>query len=436
MSADTKKKPAILNLAWTHAAQFSAASKRKKNPYYDLRKWVLIFGVLATLFAVLTQLFSETLPAIVSLILKILLIAAPLAGSALAAFTAKFFGGGDWLILRAGAEEIKMEIYKFRTIYRNEPKRRENLEKKLVDIQRQVFKGLGGELVLQDFPQDIGPGNEPGFNDMTGDEYFQYRLEDQLSWHLGKVNEKQTQRIRLQIYILLAGVGGAFLAAFGGTLSIWVALTASIASSLIGWQELQNLDTVVRNYSKVIMELNIIYGHWNSLDPAERTEAEFKDMVEDTESILWSQNSEYIKAMQEAGAKSTITKGGEEMMEDLLDKAQETDASFQKSMRDAMVEHTAATMDETRGKLEDTFEETLGTLAEEANSELVRKELEAMQAAAASAVAAVAAGAFRLTDRLGAIAKEFEGVHIGKETPNTVLNDMISRFPTTGEPKG
>ena len=48
---------------------------------------------------------------------------------------------------------------------------------------------------------------------------------------------------------------GSFLAAMGGALSLWVAVTAAIASAYIGWSELRNLDDTLKNYSKVVLEL-------------------------------------------------------------------------------------------------------------------------------------------------------------------------------------
>jgi hypothetical protein len=104
--------------------------------------------------------------------------------------------------------------------------------------------------------------------------------------------KEKAERRRLQAYILIAGGAGVFLAAI---LPIWVALTASLTAALIGWQELRNLDAVVRNYSKVRMELGILYDHWKSLEEKEKTQSEFFNMVRSTEEILWSQNVEYIK---------------------------------------------------------------------------------------------------------------------------------------------
>ena len=110
------------------------------------------------------------------------------------------FSIGDWLITRAAAEEYLKEIYFFRTVLRGKKNRREYLEKRINEIQRQLFRGLGGEFAFRPYKGPIPPyykpeyGNDPGFSDLNGEEYFKYRLEDQLRWHIKEVNEYKQER--------------------------------------------------------------------------------------------------------------------------------------------------------------------------------------------------------------------------------------------------
>jgi hypothetical protein len=434
MTVEPQTNVPILKVAWTRYAQLDALSEKRDKPFFRWRKWIAILGVLAALFAVITHVYSEYLPATLSLVLKILLIATPITASVLASFVNKFYSGIERFAARAGAEEILKEIYMYRSFFKNKPDRREWLEKRLAYIQRQVFRGMGGELVLEKVPEKIPPYYDPdnpssdsGFKDLTGAEYVTYRLEDQLAWHIRKVQKHETERTRLQVYILAAGGLGAFLAAMGGGFSIWVAVTASLGAALIGWQELRNLDATIKNYSKVIMELMIIYDHWNMLEPEERTDSEFFQMVKSTEDVLWNQNIEYIKSMQEVLAQETLEEA--EMVNDVLKKAVETDAAFKKHMRDSVVSYTSKSMDEARETLEEHFDETLGSLAEEASSELVQQELAAMGQA-------ISARVTKLSDSLKQIAEEFADVDIGRDTPKEVLNDLLSRYPTNEDVKG
>ncbi len=73
------------------------------------------------------------------MIVKVLFIAIPVVASIFAAFATKFYSNGSWLIYRAGAEEIKKEIYIYRTILPKDKTRR----------------GLFGKTAWRDPAQDI-----------------------------------------------------------------------------------------------------------------------------------------------------------------------------------------------------------------------------------------------------------------------------------------
>jgi hypothetical protein len=428
----------ILQVAWTRFAQLDASSNARSKAHMRLRRWIAALGVLATLFAILSTYFpypaNEGAPGyfvILGVTIRFLLILAPIAGSIIAAFTNKFFSSGDWLITRAGAEEILKEILAYRTILKNEPDRRQWLEKRLAEIQRSVFRGMNGELTMEPYegplppyynPED--PYSDPGFHDLTGEEYFRYRVEYQLGWHVDRINRRQAERTRLQWYILLAGGAGALLAAI---VPLWAALAASFVAVFLGWQELRNLDAVVRNYSKVIMELNITFDHWKNLESAEQTDSEFYKMVRSSEDILWSQNVEYIKSMQEALKESDLDEEAS-LINRVIKEARDSDQRLKENMRDTIVEFTSEQLHAAEEKLGDEFKGALYSIAEEASSELVQAEFAAMQQAIAEKLG--------LSNVLENIKKEFAGVEIGRDTPASVLNEMLRRFPKTEEAKG
>ncbi len=443
METTPQQIPPILQVAWTEYGQLETVAGRRALAHTKLRKWIAAFGVLATLFAILSEKYPASFPALGALGLKFLLIASPIMASALAAYASKFFASGDWLITRAGSEEILKEIYNYRTILKNSPTRRAYLEKRLNEIQRTVFRGMNGELIMEDYKGIIpppprfnasDPNCDPGFHDLSGDEYFKYRLMDQLTWHVKKVNIKQNNRIRLQMLILGSGVAGAILAAFGGELTLWVALAASLTTTFIGWQELLNLDLVVRNYSQVIVELRIISDHWQNLEEGERTQTEFNKMVRATEDVLWSRNVEYIKAMQEALKESDLQEEAG-LINRVIQEQRDSDERLKTAMTDAIVEQATISMDEAEKNITETFKEVLGSLAEEASSELVQAELASMQNAIEEAMENIAER-MGLSSSLKTIETEFQGVEISGNTPMSVLNDLLSRYPKTPEVKG
>ena len=435
----------ILNTAWSRYAQFNEASLNRSKAYLRMRRWIIITGILAVMFAILVETYPANFPALGNLILKIFLISAPIIGSILASITSKRFSNGDWLISRAGAEEILKEIYMFRTILQNNPDRRAWLEQRMIEIQRQVYRGMGGEFILKPYKGQIppyyhadDPNSDSGFVDISGDEYYRYRLENQLNWHIKKINQHEKERTRLLWFIYTAAGTSAFLVALDGAVkgpfSLWVAFTASLTAGFLAWQELRNMDEVIRNYSKVIMELTIVHDHWGNLVPAEQSTVEFNKMVKATEDVLWSQNVEYIKSMQEALTDDSLEREAS-LVNRVIKESVESDQRFRGAMADAIVEQLQTNLTNDEEKLTDTFKSALGSLAEEASSELVQAELASIQKAAQDVIENISEY-FGLSSHVEAIQKEFEGVEISGDTPMSVLNDYISRYPKTTDAKG
>ena len=442
METETPKPTPILNIAWTRYAHLDAAALRRTRAFYNIRRWIILLGILATFFAILTQIYFSDSKTLIGLIVKIFLVATPVLASILASFASKYYSNGNWLIIRAGAEEILKEIFFFRTILQKNSSRRAYLEKRLTEIQRQLFRSLSGEFAFEEYDGSVPPYYNPGdlnsdsgFGDLTGEDYFRYRLEHQLAWHNKKVNQYKAQRRRMTIFILGAGGLGAVLAAWGGGLSIWVAFTASITAALIGWQELRNVDSTIKNFSKVVMELTLLYDHWHNLEHEERTNAEFYKMVRSCEEVLWAQNVQYIKSMQEALQESDLEEEAS-LINKVLKESVESSKRAQIAMRDEIVGFTRETLQEGEKKTEETFKATLGSLAEEASSEVVQKELEAMSKAAVDMAENVVKKASSFSSSLADIAKEFAHIDIGRDTSKEELNAILARFPKSNDVKG
>ena len=461
METEVSKNTPILDIAWTRFAQLDASSKRGTSLYRNIRKWIATLGVLATLFAILSlffprvgaaslidapQLITNFCGAVgfcsaIGWIFRVILVTIPILASALAAIATRGFSNGDWLVSRAGAEEIQKEIYFFRTILQKKKTRRAYLEKRLNEIQRHVHQGMNGEFSFEPYDGPVppnysagDPNSDPGFGDLTGEEYFRYRLEGQKEWHNRKINQYKAERFRLQLYIIIFGAAGALLAAFDST-TILVALTASVTAALVGWQEIRNLDSIIRNYSKVVLELTILYDHWHNLEVEERTDAEFYKMVQGCEEVLWAQNTEYIRSMQEALKDSDLEKEAS-LINRVIKESVETDARMKQEMRDTVVELAHGTFVDAEGTMDETYKAALGSLAEEASSEIVQEELEAMRQAAVEMAENVVEKVSSLKSSLADIAKEYAHVDIGRDTSKEELNEILSRFPKTEEVKG
>ena len=441
METETPKSAPVLEIAWTRYAQLDASSLRRTRAYKRLRLTIAALSVLATFFAIIVTRYPRESSALLGVVINNLFIITPIVASLLAALGTRTFANSDWLVTRAAAEECLKEIYFFRTVLRGNKNRREYLEKRINEIQRQLYRGLGGEFAFRPFPGTLPPyykpewGNDPGFNDLNGDEYFKFRLEDQLRWHIKEVNELKRERGILTFLVLAAGGVGSYFAALGGTWSVWVALTASLAAAIVGWQQLRNVDVVIKNYSKVILELTTLYDHWTNLEPEERTKTEFYRMVRGCEDVLWAQNTEYIRSMQEALKESDLEKEAS-LVNQVIMESIESDERVRQAMSDDLLEFTRETLQEAEKKVEETFKAALGTLAEEASSELVQQELAAMGQVIAGAAENIMERTSTLTSSLAEIAHEFAHIEVGMDTSKEELNAILARYPKTGETKG
>ena len=175
-----------LEIAWHRYAEFDNNAQKTSRQHLRLRDGVIVLGVVATLLAILTDVYSGP-NQLLDRGLRIGLILAPIVGSAVLAFANKFQQGESWLALRTGAEEILKEIYLYRTLLQQEEERDQWLNKRVTAIQRQVFEVVGDDLVLEPYTGKIPPyyypahkNSDPGFSDLLADEYLGYRLANHL----------------------------------------------------------------------------------------------------------------------------------------------------------------------------------------------------------------------------------------------------------------
>lgn len=295
-----------LETAWQRYAQLETSASAASRQYLRLRGSSIILSVVATLLAILIfQIDSGASP--LGEVLRASLILVPIVIAVILVFAYKLQQGQYWQVLTTGAEEIKKEIYLYRTLLRGQATRHHWLSERVTAIQRQVIEVVGGNLELAPYTSNIPPDDCPevqngdrGFSDLLTDEYLHYRLEAQLKWHSQEYERLYATRTSLQIGIFaLAGLS-AFVAGLADSLEIWIALTTSIGTALGLWQEVSRLDTAVNNYNQLILELNLIRDRWQSLSPEERTGEEFFKLVIATEKVLWSQYNQHITQMRQA----------------------------------------------------------------------------------------------------------------------------------------
>ena len=406
MEQNTNHLDPTLEAAWRRYAQLEAAWQARAERQASLYGWVAILGLVAALLAILMDFSSLRFPANgYGWMIKFILVLTPVVSAVLAAFVSRSSSEHDGLTLHAGAELILREIYLYRSIRATLQDRSDSLRIRLSSIDRELTQSLGRPVVLRDtkgpLPPAYEPQNEdsdPGFQNLTFDEYKRFRLEFQLAWHIQRVLQVRNQKSHVRLSILGIGATSAILAGLGGQLSAWVALTISLVSAILVWERLRNLESIERNYNQVILGLNSLRDHCLGLAPAAKTEAEYFHLVHDTEEFLWSQNAEFLKALPEALVAAEAE--NRDLVSQLVQLSQAVGSAGQATDAVAQLElQTMAFADESTPP---------------ASSQQNKSFLPTLQN----------------------IAEQYSQLELTKETPKEVLNQVIAQFPTSGEIKG
>lgn len=334
MASTQPESSPILRSAWQLHADYNLNADLSVRRHWRLREWVIIISVIATLLAILSDVY-RTNPLFGDLIgkaLRIFLIIVPITGSVVLALANRFQEGERWLALRTGAEDILRVIYVYRTVLSRYSSRDQWLEERLIEIRRDALQKVKGNLALTPYIGTIPfirNSKDDGFKDLPIQEYIDHRLLFQVNNYTQKINDVQKVRTRLQVAIFALGGVGSLLAALSnitgyGALSIWVAFSTALAAALGSWLELRQLDwrvlrgmssedrkklytintersgsqsamddpleSTVAVYSHIINELLIARDHWISLSNDNQTSNEFYEMVLVVERVLWGKD--------------------------------------------------------------------------------------------------------------------------------------------------
>src|SRR6185503_6728913 len=115
----------ILRSAWQLHADYNMNADMSVRRHWRLREWVIIISVIATLLAILSDIYRTTpfFGELIGQVLRIFLIIVPITGSVVLALANKFQEGERWLALRNGAEDTLRVIYLYRTVLSANPNR-------------------------------------------------------------------------------------------------------------------------------------------------------------------------------------------------------------------------------------------------------------------------------------------------------------------------
>lgn len=307
----------VLYQAWETFADYDLNAILQQKRFELLQASILGVGVAATALAVIKQLFAPP-DASVSYRsgwwwMRHLITILPILLTVLITAANRFKHGNQWMMLRASAEAIKREIYRYRTRTTSyggwspdQPSPEQQLSRKVHDITQAAMETEANLATLESYDKKKGfppymkaaEGGDDGFQKLSPDRYIEVRLEDQLNY-FNRTAVKLGRRLTiLQWAVWLIGAVGTYLALVGQ--QIWVAITTSIAAALTSYLGYKLSEDKLMKFNQARTELVNVRAWWNALSPDDQADQEnVNTLVEHTEQVLKSELDNWVQLKQD-----------------------------------------------------------------------------------------------------------------------------------------
>lgn len=319
-----------LELAWQLFAEYDQNANRQQRTFNRLQTSILVLGVLGTLLALTEFTFKSNfdiqgnyLYFVIERTMYYTLLAVPIIVAALIAAANRFSAGNKWILLRASAESIKKEIYRYRTrteIYSDretkKTSREVKLERKIESLSRKLMQTEVNMSAIRPYTGPIPPkhgaaSGDDGLSFLTPERYLTHRLLDQLGYYRNKTVKLEKRLQQLQWLSYIAGGAGTLLVAIG--LELWIALTTSLVTAFSSYLEYQQVENTLMRYNQTATDLANVRSWWVSLSTEEQADPRNIDkLVGQTETSIHSEHAAWVQEMQDAMAELRAEQTGEE----------------------------------------------------------------------------------------------------------------------------
>jgi hypothetical protein len=297
----------VLKSAWQEFAACDHMASRLRTRFTCFQASILFLGVAATLLALI---YNETH----AQALHWLVVAAPVLVSVLIALAGRHAAGQRWVLLRAAAETIKAEIYRYRT--RTPPydgqaadktaPRQQVLADRIDAIKDRLLQTevSSGPLPAYDGPlppEMYGAGpDDDGLSPLSPARYLSIRVDDQLAYYHGRVRSLSRRRWRLQLVAIAAGGTGALLAAAG--FDLWVGLTGGVTAASLAYLGYLQVDNTIVTYNQSAARLAGLERWWLALSAGQHGPGAFQALVARAEEVLTGELAGWVQQMNDAMA--------------------------------------------------------------------------------------------------------------------------------------
>jgi hypothetical protein len=260
---------AALKAAWRMFATYDSLAGGLRRTFERYQVAILALGVIATAVALAHE---DVHANWLRDVLHWGAVVAPIVVSVLVALANRRGAGKRWVLLRAAAEAVKSEIYRYRTktgVYSRADLRRggpADRPRRLTGRLREIESGLvrtaasGGALAPYEGsvpPKMYGAeAEDDGFSWLTAQRYIEIRVADQLRYYHRRVAKLERMRARWQFVTLAAGGVGALLASAGA--EIWIGVTTAIAGGALAHLGYLQVDNTIVAYNSAAAQLSAL----------------------------------------------------------------------------------------------------------------------------------------------------------------------------------
>jgi len=297
----------VLKDAWRTFATYDRRAADLRATFERFQTSILALGVLATLLALLDN-------AIGYAPLHWTVVAVPILISVVIALASRRAAGQRWVLLRAAAESVKGEIFRYRSrtgLYADQQlpaggtdARSRALAAQLDGIEDGLMQTDASSGPLTPYDGSLPPEmygsarDDDGLSRLDAARYIQIRIGDQLGYYHGRIRELDRRRGILQIVAVLAGGSGAILAAAG--VEVWIGLTTAISGAAASYLAHLQVDNTIVAYNQTASKLNRLQRKWNALGPEQRDDAAKEALVTGGEAALGTELGGWVRQMTQA----------------------------------------------------------------------------------------------------------------------------------------
>jgi hypothetical protein len=219
----------------------------------------------------------------------------------------RFKPGNKWLLMRAAAESIKHEIFRYRTRagdYRHAD-REAVLALKVEDVTRRLARTEVNTAAFKPYLGTIPPvmfaaeTADDGLSLLSPERYLAIRITDQLRYYRRSSIKLHRALVAWQSAILGLGGLGTLLAALDH--SVWVAVTTAAVTAATTHLGYRQVEAALTTYNQTATDLENVKGWWQALSLDEQADPTNLDkLIDHAETVLESELVGWVQKTQDA----------------------------------------------------------------------------------------------------------------------------------------